>query len=267
MKTPLIAYAAVTVAGTLMLGGCVSGNRYKKLQSDSYSLRSQLAQANKRSSDLEKEVADMRDANASLAQEKDELARRGHETQSQYESLLGQLQQEVAEGNLKITQFKNMLTVDIAEQIFFDSGSARLKKGGKAVLKKVATALASYKDKAIRVVGHTDNVPLAKGFQMVFPTNWELSVIRATNVVRFLQEEGTIEPERLIAEGRGEFDPIAPNDTPEGRKKNRRIEIMLIDKAAAAAERTPTAEQPNPVEAQPAQTVPAETVPAETQPQ
>jgi len=78
-------------------------------------------------------------------------------------------------------------------------------------------------------VGHTDNVPLAKSLQAVFPTNWELSVARATNVVRFLQEVG-IPPERMMASGRSEYDPVAPNDTPEGRQKNRRIEIMLIDK-------------------------------------
>jgi chemotaxis protein MotB len=79
------------------------------------------------------------------------------------------------------------------------------------------------------VVGHTDNVPITGGLQKVFASNWELSAARATTVVRFLQEAG-IAPERLIATGRAEYAPVAPNDTPEGRQKNRRIEITLIDR-------------------------------------
>ena len=129
-------------------------------------------------------------------------------------------------------QYKDMLTVDLAEQIFFDSGRATLKAGGKDVLKKVGEALKGYQNKIIRVVGYTDNVPVAKSLQGTYPTNWELSVARATNVVRFLQDTG-VPPERLVASGRGEYDPVATNDTPEGRQKNRRIEIMLIDQSLA----------------------------------
>jgi len=73
-------------------------------------------------------------------------------------------------------------------------------------------------------------VPVSKPLQDKYPTNWELSVARATNVVRFLQDVG-VPPERLVASGRGEYDPVASNDTPEGRQKNRRIEIMLIDQS------------------------------------
>jgi len=136
----------------------------------------------------------------------------------------------VEKGQLQVKQYKNMLAVDLAEQIFFDSGRATLKKEGKEVLKKVGDALKGYENKIIRVVGHTDNVPLAKSLQATFPTNWDLSVARATNVVRYLQEVG-IPPERMVPSGRAEYDPVAPNDTPEGRQKNRRIEIMLLDKA------------------------------------
>jgi chemotaxis protein MotB len=121
-----------------------------------------------------------------------------------------------------------MLTVDVAEQLFFDSGRAALKDSGKKVLKEVADAMQDYADKAIRVVGHTDDVPISKAAQKVFPSNWELSAARATTVVRFLQEAG-IAPGRLIATGRAEYAPVAPNDSPEGRQKNRRIEITLID--------------------------------------
>ena len=114
-----------------------------------------------------------------------------------------------------------------------------MKKGGKDVLKKVGEALKTYENKIIRVVGHTDNVPVAKSLQSTFPTNWELSVARATNVVRYLQEVG-VPPERMVPSGRAEFDPVASNDTPEGRQKNRRIEILLLDKSLVS-EMTPTA--------------------------
>jgi chemotaxis protein MotB len=147
---------------------------------------------------------------------------------AQYEALLRQLSKEAAKGQLQIRQYQNMLTVDLAEQIFFDSGRATLKKTGKDVLKKVGEALKGYDDKLIWVVGHTDNVPVAKSLQGTFPTNWELSVARATNVVRFLQETG-VPPEHMVASGRAEYDPVASNDTPEGRQKNRRIAIILID--------------------------------------
>jgi chemotaxis protein MotB len=149
------------------------------------------------------------------------------------------LSNEVQKGQLQVKQYQNMLSVDLAEQIFFDSGKATLKPGGKDVLKKVGDALKGYENKVIRVVGHTDNVPVAKSLQGTFPSNWDLSVARATNVVRYLQEVG-VPPERMVASGRGEYDPVATNDTPEGRQKNRRIEIMLIDQNLANEMQTST---------------------------
>jgi chemotaxis protein MotB len=150
------------------------------------------------------------------------------QSQEQYDALVSNLSEQVQKGQLQVRRFKDMLTVDVAEQLFFDSGRATLKETGKAVLKEVADAMKDYADKAIRVVGHTDNVPIAKAARNVFPSNWELSAARATTVVRFLQENG-IAPERLIATGRAEYAPIAPNESPEGRQKNRRIEITLVD--------------------------------------
>jgi chemotaxis protein MotB len=156
---------------------------------------------------------------------------------------VSQLAQEVDKGHLQIKQYRNMLTVDVADKIFFDSGSAEIKETGMIVLKKVGEALALYPDKVIRVVGHTDNVPLSKAAQEQFSTNWELSVARATTVVRFLQDECAIAPERMIAAGRGPYQPVAPNQTPAGRQKNRRIEIMLLDRSLADG-MTPPATSP-----------------------
>ena len=168
----------------------------------------------------------------SLEQQTAALLAATQQRQQQYDALVQGLSKEVEKGQLQVRQYQNMLAVDLAEQIFFDSGRATLKAGGKDVLQKVGEALKGYENKIIRVVGHTDTVPVAKSLQDTFPTNWELSVARATNVVRFMQEVG-IPPDRMVPSGRAEYDPVAPNDTPEGRKKNRRIEIMLIDKSLA----------------------------------
>ncbi|WP_422188837.1 OmpA/MotB family protein [Aquabacterium sp.] len=96
----------------------------------------------------------------------------------------------------------------------------------------VGGALKGYENKVIRVVGHTDNVQISQTLQGTFPSNRELSVARATTVVRYLQEV-SIAPEPMVASGRSEYDPVATNDTAEGRQRNRRIEIMLIDKSLA----------------------------------
>jgi chemotaxis protein MotB len=175
------------------------------------------------------EIAALQDRVSELEKEKASLITNSQETQKQYDALVQGLSKEVEKGQLQVRQYRNMLSVDLAEQIFFDSGSATLKEGGKDVLKTVGGQLKGYENKIIRVVGHTDNVPVLKS---PFPSNWDLSVARAVMVVRFLQDVG-VPPERMIAAGRGEYSPVAPNNTPEGRQKNRRIEIMLIDRSLA----------------------------------
>ncbi len=210
------------VLGLSLLTGCVSTGKYKKLETDK----------NQQISQLQGQVSSLEQEKSAIAAEKEALAKASAQTQTQYNELVSQLSDELQKGQLKVTQYQNMLTVDVAEKIFFASGSAMLKEGGKEVLRKLASALRSYADKYIRVVGHTDNVPVSKGTQATYPTNWELSAIRATNVVRFLQDAG-VPPERLIISGRGEYAPVAPNDTPENKQRNRRIEIMLLDKNLA----------------------------------
>jgi len=236
------------LAAAVIAGGCVSSGTFKKmeaqkndeitalqqqkagLEKDNTGLKDQIVSLEKQKAALGDEKTAVQQQVSALEQQKAALMASSQQQQQQYDALVQNLSKEVEKGQLQVKQYKNMLSVDLAEQIFFDSGKATLKKGGKEVLKKVAEALKGYENKIIRVVGHTDNVPVAKSLQATFPSNWELSVARATNVVRFLQDNG-IPPERMIPAGRAEYDPVAPNDTPEGRQKNRRIEIMLIDKS------------------------------------
>jgi chemotaxis protein MotB len=223
----------VILAAAAVSSGCVSSSEFKKMQTAKDEEIGKLQQQN---TDLVKENAALQQQNAGVLQQVDALDQQradllaaSQQQQQQYDALVHKLSKEVKRGQLQIRQYRDMLSVELEEQIFFDSGRAELKTGGKAVMKKVAEAVKDYANKIIRVVGHTDNVPIAPALQSTFPTNWELSVARATNVVRYLQDVG-IPPGRMIAAGRSEYDPVATNDTPEGRQKNRRIEILLIDR-------------------------------------
>ena len=245
----------------LAAAGCVTQGEFDNLQSEKNqeiaslqssrsaleqqvrNLESQRESLEKQRDSLTKEKDSLARENDSLARQRDSLtqqvaaldAQRAQlqatekQSEARYDALLSNLGEELRKGQLQVRQLKGMLTVDVAEQLFFDSGRASLKDTGKQVLQKVAESLKGYEDKAIRIVGHTDNVPITKGLQKVFPSNWELSAARATTVVRFLQDAG-IAPERLVATGRAEYAPVSPNDTVEGRQKNRRIEITLIDR-------------------------------------
>jgi chemotaxis protein MotB len=144
-----------------------------------------------------------------------------------YDSLVAELKSEIKEGQIKITQLKDKLTVNMVDKILFDSGSAVIKKDGKQVLDRVAEILKGAKDQRIKVEGHTDNVPIGPGLADRFPSNWELSTARATTVVRYLQERG-VSPAFLNAEGYAEYQPVAPNDSEENKAQNRRIEIVLV---------------------------------------
>jgi chemotaxis protein MotB len=234
-------HASSAVLVTLFAAaGCVSQGEFDKLQSEK---NQEIASLQSSRSALEQQVRNLESQRASLEKQRDSLTQQvaaleaqrtqlqasEKQSEARYDTLLANLSEEVKKGQLQVRQLKGMLTVDVAEQLFFDSGRANLKDTGKQVLQKVADSLKGYEDKAIRIVGHTDNVPITKGLQKVFPSNWELSAARATTVVRFLQDAG-IAPERLVATGRAEYAPVAPNDSVEGRQKNRRIEITLIDR-------------------------------------
>jgi chemotaxis protein MotB len=229
--------AWITGVCVASLVSCVSTSRYKKLDAEKSALQVQADDLTTQNAKLKEEGDRLKQDVDKLMADQETLKAQASQKEASYNQLVGQLSSEVSQGQLQVKQYKDMLSVDIAEKIFFDSGKAKLKKDGEAVLLKVGEALAKFQDKVIRVVGHTDNVPLSQGSP--FASNWELSVSRATSVVRFLQDKAKLVPERLVASGRGEYQPVAPNDTPEGRQKNRRIEIMLLDKSMADALTTP----------------------------
>jgi chemotaxis protein MotB len=142
--------------------------------------------------------------------------------------LAKKLEPEIQEGNVRIRRRGQDLVLDMADQILFDAGQAEVSDRGKKVLGGVAQSVAALATYSIQVAGHTDSTRVVTpATQERFPTNWELSTARATNVVRFLQERGKIPGQRLAAVGFAEFRPAGSNATEEGRSKNRRIEILL----------------------------------------
>jgi chemotaxis protein MotB len=175
---------------------------------------------------LENENARLRQDLAALQKAQEEKVQKVSKT---YEDLLVKMKGEIAKGQMTISELKGKLTVNMVDAVLFDSGKAEVKAGGQAILQKIISILKDVKDKSIRIEGHTDNVPIIGMLAKKYPTNRELSAARAINVTRYLQEQG-IDPANLSAIAFGEYKPVASNDTPEGKAKNRRIEIILVPK-------------------------------------
>ena len=131
---------------------------------------------------------------------------------------------------LKMDISYNYIGLSIDGYFLFDSGQAELKKGADVVLDKAAGILKKFKDTDIVIEGHTDNVPQTNTVK--FKNNLWLSSARAMTVLEYLTNVEHMDPKRLSASGKGEYEPIASNKTPEGRQKNRRVEIKIFTKVA-----------------------------------
>jgi chemotaxis protein MotB len=137
------------------------------------------------------------------------------------------LKDQIAAQEIEVIEVDDKLKVIFVDKILFDSGSVEISPSGKELLMIMAGSLEETKDQDIVVEGHTDNVPLSAALRKRFPSNWELSTARAAAVARFFQQEGGIQPQRLSARGYSFYRPVAANKTVEGRRQNRRIEIIL----------------------------------------
>ncbi len=116
------------------------------------------------------------------------------------------------------------LVIRFNDSVLFDLGKADIKPMGRATIDRVSQTIKDIPNQ-VRIEGHTDNLPIRTAG---YPSNWELSTARATNVVRYFIEGLAYEPNRLSAAGYGEYRPIAPNDTAEGRQLNRRVDIVVL---------------------------------------
>lgn len=250
------AVAAVVVlvgVGLVMSAGCVSSGQYKSLQEErdaiagrNHDLQGQVSEANQKYEALQQEKSALEQQKAAVESEKaalaDQLARldeqgkalgsqlqqneqEAKQQKSTYDGLLASLKKELEAGQIQVQQMRDGLSVNVAQEILFASGSAALDKGGLEVLQRVADQL-KQTNYQIVVTGHTDNKPIGAGLVGRYPTNWELAGARAASVVRLFAGSGIPAP-RLLAVSMADARPVAPNDTPEGRARNRRIEIRM----------------------------------------
>jgi len=228
---------ALTTATFFLLSGClVAESKFIKKSEEADQWSKKAAACEQQNKKLENELAEMdkvlKTRSDDLAKKISELHKSKEEIQEvskTYGEMVEKMKQEVAQGQVTITELKGKLTLNMVDSILFDSGRAEVKEGGLAVLQKVVDVLKGAKDKSIRIEGHTDNIRIKGTLAQRYPTNWELSAARAINVARYLQHQG-IDPMSLSAVAYGEFKPITKNDTSEGRAKNRRIEIILVPK-------------------------------------
>jgi len=176
---------------------------------------------------LEADKEELEAAKAELSKNVEAKVGELNEVKGTYYSFQEKMKQEIDRGEINLEQTGGKLRVGLVDKVLFDPGEAEISKRGEGVLARVAEALAGIPDKQIQVSGHTDKMPINSKLIATYPTNWELSTARATQVVRFLAEKANLPPQRLVASGYGEFHPIASNKTPAGRAKNRRIEILL----------------------------------------
>ena len=191
-------------------------------------LAQNLHQSEETRHELETENQKLAASQQELAADKESLSASLEQLKSTYTTLEDRLQSEIKKGDVHLTEVNGRIRVDLVDNILFDSGQAAVSNRGMEVLARVAQVLASVEDRQIQVSGHTDDSPITERLQATYPTNWELSTARAVNVVRFLSEHGSVPAKRLAATGYGPYQPVASNATPQGRARNRRIEILLM---------------------------------------
>ncbi len=202
------------------------------LETDRANLQGDIEALDTEKARLEEQIQQLNSEMGSLGMELDkqkaETVKQQQEAarlESTYNGLVANLKSELAEGQIEIRQMRDGLSVDVAQEILFASGSAKLDKAGQDVLLKVSEQL-NKTPYEIFVTGHTDNVKIGPGLIERYPSNWELAAARAASVVRLFEGSG-LDVNRLRAVSFGEHHPRDTNDTQEGRKRNRRIEIRL----------------------------------------
>ena len=180
---------------------------------------------NREREELEKLQRELDERSARIGELEQLLAKKDEILNRVKQSLSASLD-EFKEQGLQVHMKDGKLYVSMQNKLLFDSGSWKLKGRGVSAIQKISQVLAANPDIEITIEGHTDNVPYHGNAYI--RDNWDLSVKRATTVVRQLLRNDAIDPKRLTAAGRSKYHPVAPNTTPEGRAQNRRIEVILV---------------------------------------
>lgn len=218
MKPVSLFYFFVVVVITLGSTSCVTRGKYDRVEAQKSALEIKEAQ-------LAKEIVTLKLANRGLAESLTVSATENAAMRSTYDRLLIELEGEVESGQIEIQQLIDGIQLNVSDKLLFASGSASLNEVGIEVIRRVAEKIKDERA-VIDVEGHTDTEQIGPALRSLYPTNWELAGARASSVVRQLSQDG-VSPKSLRAVSRGPFDPIASNDTAEGRARNRRTEIIL----------------------------------------
>lgn len=243
----------LSVVLSLVAAGCVSQAKHDAQLALARKLQEQLKQAQQESTDLktkigglEGDIAKMNKAlkgvQADTEKMKAGFASKMKITQKEFERKLREARKEadarakmfrdlknrlrklIKAGNLSIRIFHGRLVLKLKSAVLFASGKAKLRKAGSNALKAIAAVLKTIRRKHFQVAGHTDNRPIRRA---AYKNNWELSAARAVQVVTFLKKHG-MNSRNLSAAGFSQYQPVARNSTPGGRRMNRRIEITLL---------------------------------------
>jgi len=169
---------------------------------------------------LERENERLKEQVAALEEEKDA------DLQRALKDLTANLKDELANYKAKLEMTERGLVITFLAEVFFDSGKDVIRNQGKVSLEKVASVLnKDVPDSKVAIEGHTDSDPIKHSG---WKSNWELSSARALSVLHYFVDEGSVDPSRLSAVAYGEYQPVASNDTKEGKQKNRRVEIVIL---------------------------------------
>ena len=186
-------------------------------------LNTNLSEQEKLNSLLQQKMNELGDREKTINELQDMINAQNNKVKA----LLGSVQDALlgfSSDELSVTQKNGKVYVAMSDKLLFESGSAKVDKRGKEALAKLADVLNKQNDIDVFIEGHTDNKPINT---VQFKDNWDLSVIRATSVVRILTKDYGVSSLQIQPSGRGEFMPVASNETADGRSKNRRTEIIM----------------------------------------
>ncbi len=252
-----IIYGFFILGFILSLNSCVPTREYnasqmalRNAQTDSASLANQVSSLQANVAQLQEQINELNKKNALLTSQTNNTQSQLSSSQQQLASQQTRLmqlqnllqQQKEAVQNLKkkmtdalvgfsssdlsVTQKNGKVYVSLSENLLFPSGSAVVNPQGKDALSKLAAVLTLNPDISVDIEGHTDSIPI----HGKYADNWELSVARATSIVRILVNDYQVNPVSVEASGHSQYDPVATNSTPEGRAQNRRTDIILSPK-------------------------------------
>lgn len=198
----------------------------RKTNTDLINTKDNLATlTSKGAATIEKSLESLKEKDLKISRLQDALTRKDSVTLALVTSIKRAVG--VNDPDIEVNVEKGVVYISIADKLLFKSGSYQVSDRAKEILGKVAKIVQDKPDFECMVEGHTDNVPIKNP---VLQDNWDLSVKRATSIVRLLQVDFGIDPKRLVASGRGEYIPLTSNDTAEGRATNRRTRILVLPK-------------------------------------